>query len=112
MSLTNLMTRDVTVLRAATSPNRYRNEVADWSNATETVTKGWLAQTSSTEPASAGRDPEVTLWHLYLPADTEIVAADRIVVDDVTYEVIGPPNRARTPGAEHHVEATVRLVAG
>lgn len=112
MSLTNLMTRDVTVVRPASTTNRYHNAVADWDNATETATKGWIAQSSSSEPTSAGRDPEVTFWHLYLPVGTDIVAADRVVVDDVTYEVVGPPNRAHTPLAEHHVEATVRLVAG
>lgn len=104
------MTRDVTILRAHTAADRYGDSSKTWTSATSTVTKGWLSQASSQEPTSPGRVAEVTTWQLYLPAGTDIEASDRVVIDGTTYEVDGPPNRARRPSGEHHVEARLRRV--
>lgn len=72
----------------------------------------WLHQTRRTDdsiPVARGDET----WELYVPAGTEIDTADRVTVDDVAYEVVGPPwvaTNPRTRRAEFTV-ATVRRTA-
>lgn len=50
---------------------------------------------------------------VWLPADTVVSGLDRIEVDGLTWEVIGPPVKAVNPrrgGAVSHIEANVRAV--
>jgi len=46
-----------------------------------------MGMSSSGERVASGRLTAVESWTLTLPADTVIVPTDRVVVDNVTYEV-------------------------
>ena len=111
MSLQGLLVHDVTILRATTTTDRYENVVVSWSSPTETGVKGWITQRNRSEDNDQ-RSAEISDWVLFAPADTDIVAGDRVQWGGVTYEVDGPPLRAYTPRGEHHVEAGLRVVVG
>jgi hypothetical protein len=72
-----------------------------------------VQQRQREEPAALGEISD-TRWVAFLPAGTEIDTGDAIDLDGDLYELVGDPWRARNPrtGAESHVEATVRRVAG
>jgi len=108
--LSNLLVRDVTILRPGTITDR-TDTVADWSTATSTHTNGWLAQRSAAEVLD-NRTAGVTGWTLVLPGGTDVRRTDRVTIDAVTYEVDGDPNPAWTPRGEHHVEVSLRRVDG
>ena len=113
MSLTSLMVHDVTIARAGTTESRYSDDVRDWSTATETVTKGWVAQQDRAEDVD-GREAQDRTFIVYLPASADVTGLDRIEWEGLTLEVVGPPRRAWSPKlrGEHHVELTCRLVTG
>lgn len=111
MSVTALLIRQVTILRADETTDRYGNAVLDWSTPTETPTKGWMAQSSSTEDTDR-RDAAVSTWTLVLGPDEDVTAADRVAVDGTVYELLGAPNVAWSRRGPHHIEATLRLVEG
>ena len=111
MSLTGLLARPATILRAVTAEDRYGNTVLDWSDPASTPVRGWLAQSSGTEDRDR-RDAAVSTWVFVMPAGTDVTALDRVHIDPVTYELAGPPNEAWTPRGPHHIEATLRLVEG
>jgi len=62
---------------------------------------------SSTERLLAGREGNVELWHLYYGPDYALQPYDRIIVDDTTYEVEGPPKAMYDSAGIHHYEADV-----
>lgn len=112
MSLAALMVRDITILRAVTSTDRYGNVQADnWTHATTTATKAWVSQRFEGEELD-GRNAQIRDWVAFLPAGTVIDGGDRVRCDGMTFEVIGPPHRAWRPSGEHHVEAQLRAVQG
>ena len=113
MSINRLMTRPVTVLRAAQRTDRYGNVLRDdWDNPTRTATVGWDYQQSGIEILD-GRNAQVSAHILYLPAGTVIDGSDRVEIDGDTFELTGPPRRARRPTTgEHHVEADLKRVDG
>lgn len=47
---------------------------------------------------------------LFLPAGTTISGRDRVRVDGILYEVVGPPIIHRTPRGPHHIEAVCSAV--
>lgn len=58
---------------------------------------------------TANRDQESEQWNLYLPAGTALGHQDRVVVGDVTLEVIGGGRPCVDfSGRPHHVEAVLR----
>ncbi len=71
----------------------------------------WLQQDNRKEPISEGRDPLEQVW-LLITNETDIQGYDRIVFGAQTFEVEGPPASVYTPAGFHHVEATLRAVAG
>ncbi len=77
-----------------------------------TTTTTALCELQQTERDERQNDSGVQseTWNLYLVPTATIDGGDRVEVDDVTYEVIGPPWRARHPrsGDITHIEATVR----
>lgn len=111
MSINRFFVRTVTVNHPGVSVDRYGNTVEDWSTATTTETRGWLAQTSGNEDHDR-RDAAVSSWSLFLPPDVTLAIQDRLTIDAITYELDGPPNDAWTPRGLHHKEATLRLVDG
>lgn len=113
MSIEQFYIHDVTVKRAVTVTNRYNNSERVWANATETPLRGWKSQREATEPAEAGR-PSVTVTQdiLFVPADADIRAHDRVEVLDTEWDVDGVPHEAWTPRGLHHLEVKLRAVEG
>jgi len=112
MSLRSLLVHEIAILRPALGTSRYGDATKDWVTATETETVGWISRRSESEDRTNGREAQVSEWVLYLDEDADIQGGDRVVWGTTTFEVDGPPNPARTPRGEHHVEANLRLVEG
>ncbi len=76
-------------------------------------TAGYHEQTTATETLVHG-ETYTSEWRAFLPADVVITAADHLVVNGVTCEVIGPPHHAYNPRLRHdsHVEVHLRVVQG
>lgn len=70
---------------------------------------GWLQRRQAVE-VDGVRTVERTGWVLFLPPGAQISAADTVEVEGRRYAVDGEPDRVRTPGGEHHVEADLTLV--
>ena len=111
MSLQSLLVHDVTVVTPGSTTDRYGNTVADWATSTSTTVKGWITQSSGTENED-GRDAQIGEWRLFLPAGTVVDGHARVEWGGITFEVVGPPERAWTPRGEHHVEVQLRVVEG
>lgn len=110
MSLESLLTQTVTVLdRSEGAVDDYGNPVVTFSSGTDYLAR--LEQTAGTEITS-GRETLVADWTLYLPPDAEIHGGSRVLADGVTFEVIGPPAKQRTPRGVHHIQANLRHVEG
>lgn len=82
------------------------------SEETEETVRCWLHQTSRDEETALANTQGQTA-DLYLPAGTDPTGLDRIEVQGVTWQFVGPPLPAINPrtGTESHVEATVRCTA-
>jgi hypothetical protein len=78
--------------------------------ASTVTTTCWLDPARSFENTS-GQETYTQDWTLYLPAGTLIDASDKVEVDGVAYEILGPPRRFTKPPTtvEHHVEVDVRV---
>lgn len=111
MSLDRLMVQAVTILTPGAGTNRYGDPSKDWATATETETRGWISQRIRSEDLD-GREAQITGWVLFLPAATTITGRDRVLWDDLTFEVDGPVLPAHTPRGLHHLEVNLRAVTG
>ena len=110
----NLLTQTCTILRWSTgSQDQYGSDVDTFTNTSGHTWPCKLDHTSSTE-IETDRNTRTSLYTLWLPDDAagEIDALSRVVIDSVTYEVVGEPlihyRRARVS----HVEATLRFIEG
>ena len=111
MTLTALLVHDVTIITPGTTTGRYGDAVKDWTTATSTPAKGWVARTGQQE-VNDGREAQVSEWKCFLPADAAVTGHDRVTWDGITFEVDGPPVPAWTPRGEHHIEVPLRVVDG
>lgn len=106
------MVQPVSIVRATSyTTNRYGDRVPDWATAEQSEVSGWLTATSTTE-TSDSREAITTEWELSLPAETDIVASDRVIADGVTYRIVGSILIARTPSGDHHLIVHLRTVEG
>lgn len=112
MSIDRFYVREIEVLRADDATDRYGSTGHDWSSPRIDWMQGWVSQTSATEPQSDGRDPLDTSLILYLPIGAQIGGRDRVRLDRTVYEIEGQPHEAWTPNGPHHLEVTLREVAG
>jgi len=104
-----LMTNTATITHVAAnpaSPDEYGNP----GESTTTTTALCELQQKERDEEQTDSHVQGETWNLYLVPTATIDGGDRVEVDDVTYEVIGPPWRARHPrsGEITHIEATVR----
>jgi len=104
-------------LRAPLVTDAYQDKVRDWDNAVETtITDVQVQPSESSEPATVGRSTVITHMRLLTPIGTDIdlERTDRIRWDGDDWEVDGEVARYMRPstGAVHHVEATLKRVAG
>lgn len=109
MNPARLMTNTATITHVspdADNPDEYNNP----GEATTTTTALCELQQKERDEAQTDSGVQSETWNLYLVPTATIGGGDRVEVDDVTYEVIGPPWRARHPrsGDITHIEATVR----
>jgi hypothetical protein len=112
VSPTHLLTRPATLIERVAdpeTPDEYGNP--GWTE-TGIDTACELQQVGSSE--ALGDAVQVTLWRLFLPAETPARGWDalRLEGDDVLYELEGDPWQVRNPrtGAVSHVEASARRV--
>lgn len=105
------MVTPVTIRRAGAATDRYGDTPPDWTAASDVATTGWLTQLDDGEDFT-NRDAYTSTWRLFLRPGETIAAGDRVIADGATFEVDGPPQRARTREAVHHIEATLRAVEG
>jgi hypothetical protein len=123
VSIERLMTERITIVRGSTVDVVDETDVDDYgvpetavgSPTTVGIVNAWVTQTSGLE-ADDNRQTTFAEWMIYLPAGTDLRAADVIVREDGTtrIEVIEPPHLARRAitGEVHHVEARGRTVTG
>lgn len=112
MTFSGLMVIPLTIVNPGSGTDRNNNSVPDWTDASRTAVNGWLEQSQSSEVLT-DRDAQVSLWSLFVPADTPITGYSRVETGDGTvYEVDGPPKPAHTKRGVHHIEARLRLVVG
>jgi hypothetical protein len=111
MAIDHFMITPVTIVHPGTLTDRYGDTRPDWAAATETETTAWLTQLEVSEQLLR-RDAEVADHRLFVRPDVTVAAGDRVVGDGLTFEVVGPPHKARTPTAVHHIEAMLRSVVG
>lgn len=108
----HLLPHSVVLVRPSSSTDAYGNTVYAYAgSATRTTIAAWLQQDKRTEPRTDGRDPLEQVW-LIMTNHEDITGLDRIEYDSIVYEVEGPPEKVYTPAGVHHVEATLRVVAG
>lgn len=110
------MTESVTIQRATSTTDRYGATVDSWTSPTETEVHGCMfAPKSSTEAHENGRQAEIAGGDLYLPAGTDILATDRVVVRGETHTVHAGPASWKSgytfPG-ERGIHVEVRRVVG
>lgn len=77
-------------------------------DATSTTYSGRLIQRLSDERAEVQQ--EITGWSVLLPHDAVVDSSDQILVDDYTFEVIGPPVHQPSPGDSTHLRVALRHV--
>lgn len=111
MSLDTLLTQTVTLVRAGSTTNRYGDAEKNWATATRTTAKGWVSQQSHAEDRDQ-REAQVSGWVLFLAADADVTGLDRVELNDLTFEVDGPPLPAYRPQGLHHYEVPLRRVEG
>lgn len=107
MSLQGLLAETVTVVRYADVTDRYGNTVPGAE--TRTDYPGRLEQLR-TDELVRDRDTVLTDWRVFLPADADLTAYDRIEARGHLFEVVGLPSQHRTPRGPHHLEAQLRWV--
>mgnify|MGYP003618564694 CR=1 FL=1 len=102
-----------TVTRPGQVLDRYGSLVDDWGYgyATTFTILCRVQQVTRDEQDDETRDAAIGT-HLLLTNTLTLAAGDRVTAAGTTYEVDGPPAIVQTAAADHHLEATVRLVAG
>lgn len=105
-----LLSTTATVTTPAAATDAYGSAVPDWAHATTRTIRCRIEQSSRSEQADETRDAAVAAF-LLLCNDLAVTAGDRVTAG-ATYEVDGPPAVVQDALAAHHLEATLRLVAG
>lgn len=109
---TGLLPHQVTVVRPAVTVDSHGNQVYDYAAAaTRTTVAGWMQQDRREEPRSDGREALEQRW-LLVTNHEDVQGRDRLEWSGPTFEVEGPPEPVHTPAGYHHLEATLRAVAG
>lgn len=83
---------------------------------TPTTTVCWIDRRGNLGDSSEKVGPEnwqIDTLDLYLPAGTAVTGNDRVTVNDLSYEVVGPPHEHTHPvtAAGVYVSAVIRRVS-
>ena len=88
----------VTVVRPASTTNRYGDTVDDWDNATRTDVAGAkVAPAGGSALDAAGRQGVTYDLEVVLPAGTDLADGDHVEVRGATYRLAGPVEDWRSP---------------
>ena len=78
----------------------------------------WLEPFASVQSGVVGdehlnaRDTATGKWRLLMETDNDIEAYDRFLAEGRTFEVDGPPETARSPRGEHHLQVNLYWIEG
>ena len=99
-----------TIVRAPLVVGPRGQMVRDLANATRTQNVPVEVQPVSSTEDVVSQQETVTRWRLFAGPGTDLAATDRVEFAGGTYEVDGDVERWRARGAEHHVEAVLKMV--
>lgn len=104
----------ITVVRAAlVAANRYNAQHRDWPGATSTVVRGVAVQPIGAVETDAQREYAATHMRLFAPYTIDLTSTDRVVWNDITFEVDGEPARWHDDsGQPDHVEVDLKRMTG
>lgn len=104
----------ITVVRPATTTDRYGNAISDWTSATRTDIDGCAVAPRSSSEDNIGRQAVIVGLTVYAPAGADIRPTDRLEVRGDDYEVDGDVGDWRNPftGSRPGLEVPVKRVAG
>lgn len=114
MSLENLLTQVCTIVRAGNTVDRYGNSQIDWEHSTSFQTVcHFQPNLRVSKTNSRARDAGESDGYIYLPAGTDILPTDKLLIDDGTYRVYGMPVQVDRPGhGPFYVEVRVKRSLG
>jgi hypothetical protein len=108
--LLGMLDRTCTLIGRSQSGAVDRYNQPTWVETTTTGVECYIEQTDTREITN-GRTTGIASHLGVFPSGTGIDDSDKVVLDDVTYEVLGPPWSVWEPGAgESHIEANLRVV--
>ena len=114
MSLYPIMNLSIEIQRQSTVSDAYGDDrLGPW--ATISTVNGWLdLNNKKVIEVISNRDEANSDGLCYLPAGTDVLQTDRIVVNSTTYQVFGIPSLIIDPrdGSVHHIEMRVREYRG
>lgn len=111
MSLQRLLDRDATILTAASTTDRYGDMILDWSSPATRPTRVSFAQQGTTSELDHRAGTTIDGLATF-DLSAQLAAGERVVIDGVTYSVVGQPRYAPTPRGPHHIEAHLKAVVG
>ena len=108
MSLAALLSQTSTVKKYTYSEDSLGNQVRVLLP-TSTDYPCRLEQTDSQE-ITLGQQTEISNWRIFWPPEAIVDSEDEVVVEGVTFDVLGPPAIEHTPRGPHHQVARLRFV--
>lgn len=103
----------VALVRApAVRRNRAGDVVADWSSPVDVGVVRCALQPRSSSGSESERSRREQKGLAYFLVGAPINSMTRIVVDNRTWQVIGPPRMVSTPHGPHHMVADVAWIEG
>lgn len=103
----------VTVLRAASTADRYGDLTTDWSSPGQIDVGNCRVLPMAGAEVIVDRDQIVRRWLLFAPPSADIIETDRVRVNGRDYEIDGTVRRWLSPsGRLAHLEADLKLVEG
>lgn len=114
MSLENIFIIPIAIQRAGTNVDRYNNPQIDWTNPVVTTVNGWLdTNQRRMGETETNRDALESDGNAFLPAGTDVLGTDRLVINGITYQVYGIPSPVYRPGlGVHHIECRIKRFSG
>lgn len=109
--LPSFATQIVTRLRPLTfTEDGHGNKIPDqWDEPFDI--KGCSIQPNGTQEDLVNRSTVGITWSVFLPAESDIEAGDKLTIDGKDYRIVGEPDRWET-GVMDHVRATVQRWEG
>lgn len=108
---TGMLPHTASCLTPGSTTNTYGDQVGDWGYPTVRTFRCRIEQVAASETIDPGRDALVATYRIYAN-DLGIGGRDRVVVEGVTYEVVGPPHLVAGRSGTHHLEALLRVWDG